>query len=835
MASPEPPDERLLDDSIAAASFIGPSVHDPIPSRARIVVVGAGVIGSSAAAHLAEAGESDVLLLERDRVASGTSWHAAGLLARMRGSHPLTDLASYGVEVYRGLEERTGQPVAFNQNGSLTLARQPGRVDELQAMLAMARHHDIEAQLLTPEEVANVHPLASPDGVLAAVHQPDDAMINPGWGAAALATWAHQGGVQVREGVPITGLVTQIKPGGVQRVTGVATANGVVEAEIVILCTGLWTRDLAATVGAAVPLYAAEHVHATTGPIDGAVPSLPLVRDLDGYLYVRHHRGCLVVGAFEPNGKPRAMDTIGPDFAFGEFEFDDEHFRPVRENAERAVPALRGTTYERCLCAPESFTPDVNFCLGETPEVEGLFVGAGFNSQGIIYAPGAGRALAEWAIQGAPTFDASAVDVARFDPAQANRRYLHERTRESLGRLYAMHWPNLQSEAARGVRRTPLTGRLETAGACLGETNGWERPLWFARIDQGEKPVMEYSYGRQTWFDAAGEEHAAAREGVALFDLSSFAKIEVVGPDALAVMQRVCTADVDLPVGRATYTMMLNTRGGIAVDGTVVRAETDRFLTIVPTLSQRTMRWMLRRAASGSAAGVVNVSANSAVLHLAGPRSLELLQRLSPDPVADLPRFASMEIEVGRAVGTALRVSFTGERGYELYVHPDYAIDLYDRIVESGADLGLRHAGLFALDSLRSEVGYRHLGHDIGPTDTPFNAGLDRFVAMEKSGGFIGREALDGQEARARRQVFVMLDDPEPVLTHAESVLIDGEIVGEVTSGAYGYSLGAACGLATIRPEVVASMKGPVNAAVDILGTQISAWISLEPFRNATG
>ncbi len=828
-------DERLLDDSISAAGFLGTdAVSAPLPSRVRVIVVGAGVVGASTAAHLAELGERDVLLLERDRVASGTSWHAAGLLARMRGSHALTGLSAYGVELYRGLEAKTGLPVGFNGNGSLTLARQPGRVDELRAMGVMARHHGIEAQMLGPDELVDLRPLVSAEGVLAALHQPGDAMINPGWGAAAMTKWAHDAGVGVREGVRITGLRVA-GPDGAPRVTGVTTEQGDVEAEVVVLCAGIWTRDIAASVGAVVPIYAAEHVHVTTGPVDGAVPSMPLIRDLDGYLYVRHHRGCLVVGAFEPDGKPRAMETIGDGFSFGEFEPDWEHFRPVRENAARTVPALGDATYERFLCAPESFTPDVNFCLGETPEVAGLYVGAGFNSQGIIFAPGAGRALAEWIVGGAPAFDASAVDVARFDAAQGNRRYLHERTRESLGRLYAMHWPHLQSEAARGLRRTPLTDRLADAGAFLGEANGWERPMWFARA--GETPGISYSYGRQNWFEVSGEEHRAAREGVAFFDLSSFAKIEVAGPEAAEVVQRVCTADISrLSVGRATYTLMLNRRGGIEVDGTVLRCAQERFLVIAPTLTQRRIGWMLRRAAAGRDAGVVDVTGHTAVLHLAGPRSLELLQRLSPDDVAGLPRFSAMQIDVARTVGTALRVSFTGERGYELYVAAADAIDVFEAVVEAGDDLGLRLAGLNALDSLRAEVGYRHLGHDIGPADDPFSAGLDRFVAMDAPGGFEGREAL-AAAPRERRQGFLLLDDPDPVLAHGESVLMDGRVVGHVTSGAYGHTLGAACGLTSLAPNVVAAVPtgGASAVTVDVLGTLVQGRVSLEPFRAPTG
>jgi heterotetrameric sarcosine oxidase gamma subunit len=847
------PDERLLDDSISAASFLGGQAAGPLPARVQVVVVGGGLVGASTAAHLAQLGQ-EVLLLERDRIASGSSWHAAGLLARVRGTHPLTELASYGVELYRGLQARTGLPVAFNENGSLTLARQPGRLDELRATAAMAEHHDVTAHLVTPARVRELHPLVSTEGVLAALHQPGDAMVNPGWAAAALAAWAHEQGVSVRERVPVTGLLV-VGPPDARRVTGVVTALGPVESERVVLCCGLWTRDLAATVGAVVPLYAAEHVHVSSGPIAGAVPSLPLLRDLDHYLYVRHHRGALVVGAFEPDGKPRSTASIGADFSFGRFEEDRGHFAPVRGHAEDLVPALRETTYARFLCAPESFTPDVSFCLGQTPEVGGLFVAAGFNSQGVIFAPGAGRALAEWVVEGAPTFDASGVDVARFDTGQGNRRYLHERTRESLGRLYAMHWPHLESDAARGIRRTPLTDRLAAAGACLGESNGWERPMWFA--EPGQEPRTVYSYGRQNWFENSAREHRAAREGAAFFDLSSFGKFRVAGPDALAVVQRTFTADLDVAAGRVSYTLALNPRGGIELDGTVLRLGDDVFLVVVPTVGHRKALWLLRRAAAGRSCHVVDETAGTAVLHVAGPRSRDVVAAVTPadTDLEGLRRFGVVETELADAVGLLARVSFTGERGYELYVPADYAVSVFDSLLTAAADIGvgLRLAGLNALDSLRAEVGYRHLGHDIGPADDPWTAGLARFAATAKPGGFVGLdrllsrygERLREQEGRVcapdgspvRRQAFVLLDDSVRVLHHGESVRAGGRVVGQVTSAAYGYTLGASCGLVSLDPAVLHAIPagGRLPVTVDVLGSPVNGLVASDPLRAAVG
>jgi heterotetrameric sarcosine oxidase gamma subunit len=824
-------DEALLDDSITATTFAPGARTAAVPSRARVVVVGAGVSGSSAAYHLAASGVADVVLLDRDRVASGTSWHAAGLLARVRGSHAMSELATYGVETYSRLESETGVSIGFNPNGSLTLARTAGRMDELRYTAAMARHHGAEARLLSPEDVPRLWPLASADGLLGALHQPGDATVNPGRAALAFAKGAHDRGVTVREGARIERIL--VKDGAVR---GVETTRGAVECEALVLSCGLWTRDLAATVGASVPLYAAEHVHVTTGPIDGAVPTLPILRDLDGYLYVRHDRGRLLVGAFEPNGVPRPTGTIHPDFSFGRFEPDWDHFAPVRRNAEQRIPALRTAMWERFLCAPESFTPDAAFCLGETPEVRGLYVSAGYNSQGIIYGPGAGRALADWIVEGAPTFDASEIDVGRFARAQSNRRYLHERTREGLGRLYALHWPYLQPATARNVRRTPLYHRLVAANACFGEAVGWERANWYAPT--GVEPAYEYAFGRQNWFGCQAEEHRAAREDVALFDLSSFAKFDVSGPGALAALQRTFTANLDVAVGRIVYALALNVRGGIELDGTVTRLGADRFLVVTPTATQHKAHHLLRRAAEAAEghAAVFDATSGLATIAVMGPRSRDLLGRISPDDLSNdaHPWGRAGEIEVADAYALALRISFVGELGWELYVSSEYAEDVYDAVVEAGADLGLAHAGYHALDSLRAEKGYRHLGHDIGPADDPFEAALEFTVALGKPGGFVGRDALlaRAEGGRTRRQAFVRLDDSGPVLLGGESLLSEGRIVGQVTSGAYGHTIGAAVGVAYVEVD---ALGNGASFEVDVAGTRIDAVIDDAPFYDPQG
>jgi 4-methylaminobutanoate oxidase (formaldehyde-forming) len=820
--------ERMLDDTLTATSFAPDAAAGALPDRARVVVVGGGVAGSSIAYHLARIGIADVLLLERQRIASGTSWHAAGLVARVRGSHPMTELANYGVDLYRGLADETGIDIHFRPIGSLTLAENDGRLQELRYTAAIARHHGTEARLLGPSEVPDIWPLASTDGVVGALLQPRDGTVNPGFAALGLAKGAHDRGVKIREGVSVTGILTDGRS-----VVGVRTDRGEVETENVVLACGLWTRDLAETVGVPVALFAAEHVHVSTDPIEGVHDLLPLMRGLDGYFYARHHAGGLMVGAFEPDGRPRSTDSIPEDWAFGEFGPDWEHFAPVRANAERRIPALKQANFTRFLRAPESFTPDSNFCLGETAEIRNLYVAAGFNSQGIIYAPGAGRALAEWIREGAPTFDASEVDVRRFASTQSNERYLHERTKEALGRLYAMHWPNLQATTARDIRRSPLYDRLRAASACFGELAQWERANWFAPA--GVEPVYDYSFGQQNWFPYAAEEHHAAREAVALFDLTSFAKIEVTGADALRLLQYVCTNDVDMPEGKVVYTLFLNARGGIDNDGTVTRMEENRFLIITPTATQHRTREWLRTHGHGMTVTIADVTSASATLAVMGPRSRELLSRLSSADLSNegFPFLTSKEIQVGNAPALAIRASFVGELGWELYVPSEFAVHVYDAIVQAGADLGLRHAGYHALDSLRIEKGFVHVGHDVGPTDDPFTAGLGHVVKLDKE--FVGVEAarVANGTRRSHRLVSLKLEDPEQVLFHGESVVTDELIAGTVMSGAYAHTIGAAAGLALVDAALLPGDEA--TAEVDCAGTLVKATLSSRPLYDPDG
>ncbi len=817
--------ERLVDKSLTASNFSTEANSRILPSRARTVVVGGGVVGASTAYHLALNGDDNVLLLEHNVLGSGTTWHAAGLVSSVRGTAPLTELAAYGVETYKRLGAESGVDVAFNQCGSIVLARTPGRFDELRYTAALARQMGRTAELIDPDEVVRRFPLATADGLVGGLHQPEDGHVNPGYAALAFAKLAHEGGVGIREHVEVT-RVTHSQGA----VTGIDTSLGHIECERVVLAAGLWSRDLGARSKVALPVYAAEHVHVRTVPIAGAGPELPVLRDLDGYSYLRHEAGRLLVGAFEPNGIPRTVSEIGTS-GFFEFPADWEHFAPVKRLAEQRVPILRTTDYDRFLSAPESFTPDGNFCLGETAELRNLFVGAGFNSQGIIYGPGAGRALAEWITGGSPTFDSSSVDVQRFATVQNNRRYLHGRTEEALGRLYAMHWPHLQPVSARDVRRSPLHYRLMDANACFGEKVGWERADWYAA--PGTVAAYEYSYGRQNWFENVRAEHQAARKAVALFDLSSFTKVEIAGPDSLDLLQHFCTANVDLEIGQVRYTLMLNDNGGIEIDGTVVRLDTDRFWVITPAASQTKTLAMLRHLSRGLAAAIFDATPGYATIAVMGPNSRDLMTRVSPAGWSneDHPFGRAREVEVADGFATALRISFVGELGYELYVPSDQAVNIYDALVAAGDDLGLRHAGYLALDSLRSEKGYRHLGHDIGPDDDPFEVGLGFTISKRKNVDFVGKAALDERgPSRTRRAVFVALRDPEVVLVHDETILCGSQQVGRLTSGSYGYTLGRACGIGIIDADT----PDDAEFSVDCGGTRVAADVSPEPFYDPT-
>ena len=673
MTIPEHLANRDLDSSILEP------LSEP-PARAQVVIVGGGVIGSSIAYHLTKLGITDVLVVERTRLTGGTTWHAAGLVSQVRGTHALSELSRINAPLYEALPDETGVDTGFRRVGSLTVARTAGRMQELLGSADMHREFDVEARVLEPKQVMDWWPIAEVDDLVGALIVPNDATVNPGDAALSLAKGAHDRGAVFAFGVTVTGF--RRAPDG--SVTGVDTDKGSIEADTVVLAAGLWTSELARLAGTSVSLYPAEHVWVMTEPVEGAEERFPFLRDLDGYFYARHHGGSLVVGAFEPKGKPKAPGDIPTD-GFVEFGEDWDHFAPVLAAARERLPVLRDIRFKHYLRAPESFTPDANFQLGEFPEVKNLFVAAGLNSQGIIYGPGAGKALAEWIIEGHPSMDLTEVDIARMGGWANNRAWLHEKTQETLGRLYAMHWPALQSDEGRGVRRSPLLPQLRVAGAAVGEAAGWDRAAWFEPGAPVE-PLWIYDFDRPSWFGPVGEEMRATREGVALFDLSTYAKFLVQGPEAVAGLQRLCTSNVDVAIGRVVYTLLCNERGGIEMDPTVTRLGEDRFLVLAPTLYQRRTEMLLRNGLPAGAA-VTDVTGGYATLHLAGPDSRAVLAELTDQDLSNeaFPFLSSREIDLGWAKAIALRVSFTGELGWELLVPSEFAGDVYDKVEVAGA------------------------------------------------------------------------------------------------------------------------------------------------------
>jgi glycine cleavage system aminomethyltransferase T/glycine/D-amino acid oxidase-like deaminating enzyme len=826
MTIPERTANRELDDSILEP------LGEP-PDRAEVVVVGGGIVGSSVAYHLTKLGVTDVVVLERGRLTNGTTWHAAGLVAEVRGTHALTELSRINADLYEALPAETGVETGFRRVGSMTVARTPARMQEYLYGASIARDAGIEVNVLTSRELRDHWPPIEIDDVLGGTFYPGDGTVNPGDAALALAKGADDGGARFVLGTTVTGFVTD---GG--RISAVETDRGTIEAGSVVLAAGLWTSELARVAGVSVPLYPAEHVWVITDPIESADERFPILRDLDGYFYVRHYQGGYMVGAFEPRGKPKGPGDIDPG-GFIEFGPDWEHFDPVLTKARERIPELREVEFRHFLRAPESFTPDSNFHLGEFPEVPGLFIAAGMNSQGIIYGPGAGKALAEWIVEGGPTMDLTEVDVARSGRWSDNRAWLHARTAESLGRLYAMHWPGLQPGTARGVRRFPLEHRLRAAGAAFGEAAGWERPAWYEPGSGGE-PAWGYDFDRPSWFPAVADEVRATRGGAALFDLSSYAKFLVQGPEASSSLDALCASTIDVPVGRVVYTTICNERGGIEMDPTVTRLGEETFLVVAPTLYQRRTQMLLRRALSDGAT-VTDVTSAFAVLHVAGPASREVL---GPVVDADLsnevfPFLTAREVEAAWAKAWALRASFTGELGWELYVPTECVAGVYDAIVESGGGVGLRHAGAFAFDALRLERGFRSWGHDVGALDDPFISGLGFTVKLGKSVDFVGKAALAAvlEEPHERRLVSVKLEEPDLTLWHGESVLRDGERVGHVTSGAYGFTLGGGVGLAWVHgPDGVDdAWLDSGGWRVEIRDRQIPATVHARAFYDPSG
>ncbi|VVD80155.1 FAD-dependent oxidoreductase [Pandoraea morbifera] len=812
-----------------------------LPTHARVVIVGGGIVGCSVAYHLAKLGWTDIVLLEQGQLSCGTTWHAAGLVGQLRSQESMTKLIRYSTKLYSELEAETGLGTGWKPCGSLSVARTQERMTQLKRTAAAARAYGVQCDVISAREAGELWPVMRTDDLIGAVWLPGDGKANPTDLTQALARGARQRGVRIAEHTRITDIHTA-SPNGVRTATGVSWRNkagetGRIDADIVVNCAGQWAKAVGRMCGVTVPLHSAEHYYIVTERIPGVHTDLPVMRDPDGYIYFKEEVGGLVMGGFEPNAKPWGMNGIPENFEFQLLPDDWDQFEILMENALIRVPALETAQIRQFYNGPESFTPDNNFILGEAPALRNFYVGAGFNSMGIASAGGAGMALAEWIVAGEPTMDLWPVDIRRFAGFNGNDAWLHDRVKETLGLHYAMPWPNRELDTARPFRRSPLYATLLAKGACFGSKMGWERPNFFAPTRAQAR--IDYRFGQQNWHAWSGAEHRACREAVALFDMSSFSKLLIKGRDAEAVLQALCANDVAVPPGRTVYTAMLNERGGYESDFTLTRLAQDQYLMVTGSAqTTRDMDYLERRIASlpGDArCTVVDVTGQFAVLALMGPNSRMLLQQVSGDDFSNeaFPFGTSREVGLGYATVRATRLTYVGELGWELYVPVEFAVGVYETLHAAGRALGLKDAGYYAIESLRIEKGYRAWGRELTPDTNPVEAGLTFACKLASGHPFTGRTAVERARANGvrRRLVSVALDGAhDKMLWGGEAVLRDGLPVGFITSAAYGHTVDAPVGLAFVtHPD------GAVSAAyvetgryqVDLAGERIDARVQL--------
>ncbi|MFO7478496.1 MAG: FAD-dependent oxidoreductase [Methyloceanibacter sp.] len=802
-----------------------------LPASAKIVVIGGGIVGCSVAYHLGKMGLTDVLLLERGKLTSGSTWHAAGLVGQLRTSANITQLLGYSVVLYDQLEQETGLATGWKRNGGLRLACDQERWTEVKRQATTATSFGLEMHLLSPKEAQELWPLMQVDDVVGAAFLPTDGQASPSDITMSLAKGARMGGVTIAEGVTVTGI--EIESG---RVRAVVTDQGRIECDKLVICAGQWSRALGHMAGVNIPLVSVQHQYLITEAIDGVTSNLPTLRDPDRLTYWKEEVGGLVMGGYEPNPIPWAIEGFPEKFEFQLLDSDLDHFEPLLELAAGRVPAMATAGIKEFLNGPESFTPDGNFILGEAPEVRGIFVGAGFNAFGIASGGGAGMVLAEWVVKGEPPYDLWPVDIRRFAKNHLDTNWVRTRTLEAYAKHYTMAWPFEEYRSGRPLRRSPLYERLKAQGACFGEKLGWERPNWFADAARGEKPEDDYSYERQNWFEAVGREHQVCRERVAVFDQTSFAKFRLSGRDAEQALSWIAANDVAKPPGHLVYTQMLNARGGIECDLTVGRLSESEYYIVTGTgFATHDFDWIARSIPEGLDARLADLTSANAVLSVMGPRAREVLQALTEHDMSNaaFPFGRVRRITLAGAPMLALRVTYVGELGFELHIPVEFAATVYDALMEAGKPHGIANAGYRAIESLRLEKGYRAWGADIGPDHSPFMAGLGWAVKLKSETPFQGRAALESQLAKPLpRMLAGFTADPAVVLLGRETVYRDGKRVGWLSSGGYGYTVGRSIGYGYVRdPEAGVDRDKLLSGRyeLEVATERVSAEVFLDP------
>lgn len=803
-----------------------------VPSHADVVIIGGGVVGCSIAYHLTKLGIRDVILLERKQLTSGTTWHAAGLVGQLRATRNLTELAKYTTDLLFDLEKETGQATGFKQNGSISVALNPERMEELKRQASMARNFGLEVDVISPKEILDRYPYLSLDGMVGGVFLHKDGQCNPVDVTQAYAKGARMGGARIFENVKVERI---LKEGG--RAVGVVTDQGEVRASTVVIAAGMWSHTLGRAAGVNIPLHAAEHFYIVTDHIPNLPGNLPVLRIQDEWAYYKEDAGKILLGCFEPKAKPWGMNGIREDFCYDTLPHDMDHFMPVLEMAAARMPVLENTGIQTWFNGPESFTPDDRYLLGETSEVKDLFVACGFNSIGIQSSGGAGKVLAQWIRDRHPPMDLVDIDIQRMNPFQGTHKYLEDRTVETLGLLYKTHWPFYQYTTARGARRTHFHDKLKAQGAVFGELSGWERPNWFA--PEGVEPTYEYSYGKQNWFSHTAAECRATRDSVALYDQSTMTKFIVEGRDALKVLETVSANRIDVPLDKLVYTQWLNERGGIEADLTITRTGEQQFMVVSAAATHsRDLSYLRRHVEGADHCFLVDQTAAIPMLGVMGPQSRQLLQKVSPRTDFSNETFpfgTSRIIEIGYTQVRASRITYVGELGWELYIPGDFALHVYEKLMEAGQEFNLTMAGMHAMNACRMEKGYRHWGDDISVEDTPIEGGLGFAVAWDKPTNFIGKEALLRQKALGiprKRLLQFRLKDTDRLLYKEEPIWVNGRPAGAVTSGMYGHRLEASLGMGYVKADE------PINAAwvaqqkfeIEIGWERYEADAQLEPF-----
>ena len=810
-----------------------------IPKKARAVIIGGGVIGCSIAYHLGKIGWKDVVLLERKKLTCGTTWHAAGLIAQLRATKNMTRLAKYSQELYQKLEKETGLSTGFKRNGSITVALNNERMEELLRSAAMARAFGVEIEEINPEQILERYPKLKIDDVVGGLWLPKDGQADPVNITQALAKGARNFGVNIIEGTKVTNIDKANS-----QVKGVMTTDGYIECDYIVNAAGMWAHEIGKKAGVAVPLHACEHFYIVTENIKDLKPNLPVLRVPDESTYYKEDAGKILLGCFELKSKPWGMNGISEDFEFDSLPDDFEHFEPILEKAIKRFPYLETPGIHTFFNGPESFTADDRYLLGESPELKNFFVAAGFNSVGIQSAGGAGKVLADWMDQGNSQMDLWDVDIRRVQPFQNNRNYLRERVSETLGLLYADHFPYRQVETARNIRLSPLHHQLKKLGACFGESSGWERANWFLpgkELKKGTAPQYKYSWKRQNWFQYNANEHNAIRNKVGLFDMSSFGKIKVIGKDAEDVLQRIAANDVAIEPGKMLYTQFLNKKGCVEADVTITRLSLEEFLIVTPADTiLRDINWINNHIPDNANTIAIDVTSSEAVITIMGPESRNFLQPIISNNLSNnsFP-FASMqEVDIGYAKARAHRITYVGELGWELYVSNDLSNHVFETIMKRSEEHPIQLCGLHTMDSCRIEKGYKHFGHDISNEDNALEAGLGFVIKDDKPSGkfghMIGKDSIIKKRNEGFENLLLQfrLRDPEPLLYHNEPILRDGIIVGYLTSGNYGHYLKGAIGLGYIKCNTVGeSIKDVLSSSyqIDVAGNKIDADVSFKP------